>query len=210
MRAMPRHLFIFAIAASLGVPAALAEDRVPAVGRIELGAFPGGGVRFTRASHADEPSFTNYTIGASCIWNASERIGIEGEAYLGLGGHKSMTLDGRLVGAQPMPDVMAYSAVAVFRLAPAVRGAVPYGAVGLGALQLLKREGTESIGVTDTTTLFTRNIGGGVKWYAPNGWGLRADYRMIVIARSDSAPQFFGLRETRYAHRVYAGIFTTF
>ena len=64
----------------------------------------------------------------------------------------------------------------------------------------------QELGVTDNTTFLTGNVGGGLKWYAPNGrWGLRADYRFIAVQSKDDAPEFFG-RDTRYGHRVYAGI----
>ena len=50
------------------------------------------------------------------------------------------------------------------------------------------------------------NVGGGVKWYAPNNrWGLRGDYRFSATRSKDDAPVFFG-RETRYVHRVYAAV----
>jgi hypothetical protein len=45
-----------------------------------------------------------------------------------------------------------------------------------------------------------------VKWYAPNNrWGLRGDYRFQITRSKDDAPAFFG-RDTRYVHRVYAGL----
>ena len=52
----------------------------------------------------------------------------------------------------------------------------------------------------------TGNVGGGVKWYAPDSrWGLRADYRFIATQSKDTAPAFFG-QDTRYGHRVYGAV----
>jgi hypothetical protein len=48
-------------------------------------------------------------------------------------------------------------------------------------------------------------VGGGVKWYANNRWGLRADYRFISVQSTDTAPAFFG-QNLRYGHRVYGGV----
>ena len=61
-----------------------------------------------------------------------------------------------------------------------------------------------SLGITDTETFLTGNVGGGVKWYSGR-WGLRGDYRFITVQYKDDAPAFFG-QETRYGHRVDGGI----
>ena len=61
-----------------------------------------------------------------------------------------------------------------------------------------------SLGINQTETFFTGNVGGGVKWYAGR-WGLRGDYRFIGVQSKDDAPEFFG-QETRYGHRVYGAI----
>ena len=66
--------------------------------------------------------------------------------------------------------------------------------------------GLYSLGVNSSETFLTGNVGGGVKWYAPNGrWGLRGDYRFVTVRSNDSAPAFFG-QETRFGHRVYGGV----
>jgi hypothetical protein len=79
----------------------------------------------------------------------------------------------------------------------------PYVTGGIGGLTMFERP---EVGVIGTTTLLTGNVGGGVKWYAPNGrWGLRGDYRFVSVRSDQSAPAFFG-QETRYGHRVYGGV----
>jgi hypothetical protein len=55
----------------------------------------------------------------------------------------------------------------------------------------------------------TGNVGGGLKWYASNGrWGLRGDYRFVMVRDTDEAPEFFG-NVSRYGHRVYGGVVIT-
>ena len=61
-------------------------------------------------------------------------------------------------------------------------------------------------GVSSDETFLTGNVGGGVKWHAPNKrWGLRGDYRFAVTKSKDDAPEFYG-RDNRYAHRLYGGV----
>jgi hypothetical protein len=209
MHRVHRQVLALVLAMPITATAALAQER-PAGGRVELGAFPGGFVLFTRSSEGAEPDFASYTIGTSVIWNATRRIGCEAEGFFGIGGRKSVTFDRQLLRSQAMPDVIAYSGNVIVSPLGGDRRLVPYGAAGVGGLQLLQREGTETIGITDTRTLLTANLGGGLKWHAGRGLGLRADYRLTAIRASDQAPAFFGRYETRYAHRVYAALFTTF
>ena len=94
----------------------------------------------------------------------------------------------------PCPDSMG--------IVNASRGSVvPYVTGGVGAQTLFQRAPLE---INDTDTFFTSNVGGGVKWYSGR-WGLRGDYRFIVVQSKDDAPAFFG-QETRYGHRVYGGV----
>ncbi len=52
---------------------------------------------------------------------------------------------------------------------------VPYATVGIGGLTMFERP---ALGMRIDETFLTGNVGGGVKWYAPNNrWGLRGDYR---------------------------------
>jgi hypothetical protein len=62
------------------------------------------------------------------------------------------------------------------------------------------------LGIKKAETFLTGNVGGGLKWYAPNGrWGLRGDYRFLATQSKDDAPAFFG-QDTRYGHRVYGAV----
>ena len=78
---------------------------------------------------------------------------------------------------------------------------MPYVTGGVGGLSLLE---TAGLGINQTETFLTGNVGGGLKWYAGR-WGLRADYRFVGVQSKDDAPEFFG-QDTRYGHRVYAGV----
>lgn len=80
---------------------------------------------------------------------------------------------------------------------------VPYATGGIGGTTLYQRE---ILGILNTDTFFTSNVGGGVKWYAPGGrWGVRGDYRFIAVASKDNAPEFFGA-DDRFSHRVYGAV----
>jgi opacity protein-like surface antigen len=79
----------------------------------------------------------------------------------------------------------------------------PYATGGVGGLTMFERP---ELGMTSDETFLSGNVGGGLKWYAPKRrWGLRADYRFGATQSKDDAPEFFG-RDTRYVHRVYAGV----
>ena len=53
-----------------------------------------------------------------------------------------------------------------------------YGAGGVGGLTTFERV---EVGLNDDKTFFVGNVGGGVKWYAPNSrWGVRLDYRFAA------------------------------
>jgi outer membrane protein with beta-barrel domain len=191
-------------------PAAAAEQNAAGAGRAEWCAFPAGGVLFTRGEDAAAPQFGNYTFGTSFTWNLNSWFGLESEAGFGIGGHETVDFKSQRLAAQAMPDTIVYSGNVVFNPAGSARAVVPYVIGGAGALQVIGREGTETVGVVDRHTLPTGDVGGGAKWYAARGWGVRGDYRLLVIGRDDQAPAFLGGEATRYAHRVYAGVFATF
>jgi 3-methyladenine DNA glycosylase AlkC len=70
-------------------------------------------------------------------------------------------------------------------------------------LTLLHRS---DLGIADSHTFLTGNAGAGVTWFnATSRWGVRADYRFVVVRADDQAPAFFG-REIRYANRAYGAL----
>ena len=80
---------------------------------------------------------------------------------------------------------------------------VPYATGGIGGLTMFERP---ELGVMGDETFFAGNVGGGVKWYAPNKrWGLRGDYRFLTVKSKDDAPVFFG-QDTRYGHRITGAV----
>jgi hypothetical protein len=79
---------------------------------------------------------------------------------------------------------------------------VPYAAGGVGSLTFTK---TAALGINDTTSFLTGDVGGGVKWYANHRRGLRAGYRFLAVRAKDDAPAFFGT-DPLYGHRIYGAV----
>ena len=150
---------------------------------------------------ANEPSFANYGLGAGVEVNFNRYIGVEGEVTGALG----ITQDIQFTNATAnlkTPNMVGYSGNLVVS-APTHSAVVPYVTGGVGGLTLLD---TQSLGINDTTTFLTGNVGGGLKWFSSNGrWGLRGDYRFSAVRSDENAPAFFG-QDTRYGHRVYGGV----
>jgi outer membrane protein with beta-barrel domain len=174
-----------------------------------VGAFPAGGLVFTTGARGEAPDFANYSFGASLGWNATRRVGVEGEAGFGIGGRQTITFGDETLPLQAMPDTITYSGNLVLHF-DALNRIVPYATGGLGAFSIVRREGAENLGIIGRQTLLTGNCGGGLKWYSRRDWGIRADYRLLMVHAADNTTAFFGQNTTRYAHRVYAGIFATF
>jgi hypothetical protein len=197
---MSRWFAVLALISFVGVDRAQAQTRepVPGPGTFEVTIFPGGATFFTEASDSNSPSFGNYDLGGSATVNFNRFIGVEGEVSGLLGVSQSLDF---VTGAADVktPHFLNYSGNLIVN---AGRGSVvPYATAGLGGLSLFERA---EVGVNDTSTFLTTNVGGGVKWYAGR-WGLRGDYRFIAVQSKDDAPAFFG-QETRYGHRIYGGV----
>jgi len=197
---MSRRIAALVIAGiSFGIGSAQAQDSPATPGSVEVTFTPAGAALFT--SKGDSPSFGNYGFGTSVAFNLNRFVGIEGE----IGTMIATTSDlqfGDLSSDTKAPNMLNYTANLVVSL-PTGTSIVPYATGGVGGLTMFERP---ALGVFADETFLTGNVGGGVKWYAPNGrWGLRGDYRFAATASKDDAPEFFG-RETRYAHRIYAGV----
>jgi hypothetical protein len=197
---MSRWFAAFALISLIGVPRAQAQtaESTPGPGTFEVTIIPGGGTFFTEASDSRSPSFGNYDLGGSATLNINRHVGIEGEVSGLLGVSQSLDFVNGAADVKT-PHFLNYSGNLIVS---AGRGSVvPYATAGLGGLSLFERA---EVGVNDSTTFLTGNVGGGVKWYAGR-WGLRGDYRFVAVQSKDEAPAFFG-RETRYGHRVYGGV----
>ena len=197
-----RTALLTAFVAVVGVSPALAqttESSSSGPGKVEASIIPGGGIFFTEGKDSHAPSFGNYDLGGSLSVNINRYVGIEGEVSGGLGVSQSLDFAGASLADTRTPHLLNYSGNVIVHVA---RGpVVPYVTGGVGGLSLFERA---DLGVNDTETFFTGNVGAGVKWYSGR-FGIRGDYRFIAVQSNDNAPAFFG-QETRYGHRVYAGI----
>jgi hypothetical protein len=189
---------------------AFAQERGGGAGRFEIGAFPGGGMFFTKTTSGNEPAFGNYALGGSFTLNANRWVGIEGEGGGTLGVRQAFNLGETAYTNERSPNTWMYQGNVVVNPGGSDRSIVPYGTLGLGGLTLCPcGDAKETLGVTAYKTYLTGNMGGGIKWFTTNHFGVRADYRFFVVRNNDTAPLFFG-NETRYGHRVQGGLVFTY
>jgi Outer membrane protein beta-barrel domain len=182
-----------------GVDRAYAQESAPGPATVEVTVIPAGGTFFTNSGNGS--SFGNYNVGAAATYNINRIVGIEGEVGSSIGISQNLT-DGGFRGTQKTPNTLTYTGNLVLSV-PTRSSIVPYATGGVGALTMLQKA---SLGINDTETFLTGNVGGGLKWYASNGrWGLRGDYRFVATQSKDTAPAFFG-QDTRYGHRVYGAV----
>ena len=197
---MSRWIAVLLVVTGLaGAARADAQEVAPAAGRVEVSIIPAGGVFFTEPAETSEPSFGNYDLGGAVAVNFNRFVGVEGEVSGALGISQDLQFGG-LTSNVKTPDILNYSANLVVSAANH-SAVVPYVTGGVGGLSVFERAG---LGINDTETFLTGNVGGGVKWYAGR-WGIRGDYRFIGVQSKDDAPAFFG-RDTRYGHRVYGAV----
>ena len=175
---------------------AFAQESAAGPGVVEVTIIPGGGVVFTEDTSESAPSFGSYTLGGAVAYNFTRIIGVEAEVGTSLG--LSQSLDFGYPDSVRTPDMLSYSGNLVVSV-PTGASVVPYVTGGVGGMNLFSRE---EFGVSDTETLFTTNVGGGVKWHAGR-WGLRGDYRFIAVPSRDEVSAFGFGTDARYAHRVY-------
>jgi outer membrane protein with beta-barrel domain len=195
--------WIAVLIAAIGVAnagRAFAQESTPGPGTVAVTIIPGGATFFTASTHANGPSFANYSLGAGVEVNFNRFVGVEGEVSGALGITQTLTLAG-LTSNRKTPNLLNYSGNLVVSAANH-SSVVPYVTGGVGGLSLFDKA---SLGIDTTETFLTGNVGGGVKWFSSRGWGLRGDYRFITVRSNDQAPDFFG-QETRYGHRVYGAV----
>lgn len=190
---------LLVVGSVIGTSQAYAQEAGPGPGLVEVSIIPGGGLFFTESKDTQEPSFGNYDLGSALTVNFSRYVGIEGEVAGAIGISQDLQL-GAFASKTKTPNLLNYSGNIVLS-APNRSSVVPYVTGGVGGLSLFEKA---SLGINQTETFLTGNVGGGVKWYAGR-WGLRGDYRFVGVQSKDDAPEFFG-RETRYGHRVYGGV----
>lgn len=183
----------------VGSNRAYAQEAAPGPGRVEVSIIPAGGVFFTERTETSEPSFGNYDLGGAVAVNFNRYVGVEGEVSGALGIAQDLQFGG-LTSNLKTPDILNYSGNVVVSAANH-SSVTPYVTGGVGGLSLFEKAG---LGINDTETFLTGNVGAGVKWYGGR-WGVRGDYRFIGVQSKDDAPSFFG-RDTRYGHRVYGAV----
>ena len=199
---MKRWIAVLLVAASgliAGSSRAHAQEASPGPGRLEVSIIPAGGVFFTERTETAEPSFGNYDLGGAVAVNFNRYVGVEGEVSGALGISQDFQFAG-VAANQKTPNILNYSGNVVVSAANR-SSVVPYVTGGIGGLSLFEKA---ALGISDTQTFLTGNVGAGVKWFH-GWWGLRGDYRFIAVRSKDDAPAFFG-QETRYGHRVYGGV----
>jgi hypothetical protein len=189
---------------------ASAQERGAGAGRFEVTGFPAGGTFFTKGSDTGAPAFKNYALGASATVDLSKHVGVEGEIGGGVGFKQSMTINQTVVPDVKGPNTLAYNANIVFDPTGKNRSIVPYGTAGIGGMTLYSRTELVPLGLPDNEHFFTSNLGGGVKWFSTSHWGVRGDYRFIIVNGKEDTSPFIGLNETRYGHRVYGSLLYTF
>jgi opacity protein-like surface antigen len=199
-RVTPSLLVVFSLVSATG---ALAQQVAP----LELTIIPGGATFFVEASDSSEPSFTNYDLGVALAANFNRYVGIEGEFSTSIGLTQNLAF-ATFEREAKTPSLLHYTGNVVVSV-PTGSSVTPFVTGGAGGLTIFDRADI----IQRNRTFLAGNVGGGVKWYAGR-WGLRADYRFLLIRGRDippSAPDerlrpdFFG-KETRYGHRVFGGI----
>jgi hypothetical protein len=188
-----------AAVALAGADRASAQETTPGPGVVEVTIIPGG-VGFVTAKNGS-PSFGNYGFGFATTYNINKFIGVEGDLAAMIATTSGLQF-GDLNSHTKAPNFLNYNVNGIVTAARFGPSAI-YGAGGIGGLTMFERV---AVGVPNDNTFLVGNVGGGVKWYAPNSrWGLRGDYRFLMTKSSNSAPAFFG-QDNRYAHRLYGGV----
>jgi hypothetical protein len=188
---------------------AYAQEPGAGAGRVEVGIFPGGGMFFTQSGEGDIPEFGNYALGAAATLNVNRWIGIEGEGGGTVGIRQNFNVGDVPFTNQRTPSMWAYNGNLVAYPRGSDHAVVPYGTAGVGGLTVCPCRDVDTLGIGAYETFLTGNVGGGLKWFSTRHFGVRADYRLFMVRNKDTAPAFFG-NETRYAHRVQAGLVFTF
>jgi outer membrane protein with beta-barrel domain len=204
-----RKVLTMLAATLFAVGSAHAQEVGAGAGRVEVGAFPGGGIFFTQSSNGNEPAFGNYALGASLTVNINRWVGIEGEGGGTVGVPQAFNFGPAAFTDQRTPSMWSYNGNVVLNPRGSNRSVVPYGTAGIGGLTMCPCGDVDALGITQYETYLTGNVGGGVKWFSTRHFGLRGDYRLFMVRNKDTAPLFFG-NETRYGHRVQGGMVFTF
>jgi hypothetical protein len=207
---MKRLSLAVALALLFGAAAAYGQERDRGAGRFEVAALPAGGMFFTASDNEAEPEFGNYVLGGAFAYNINRWVGIEGEAGSLLGIKQTINFEGVTLTDQNTPLMLGYTGNLVVSPWGSDRAYVPFVTGGLGGLTMFDTDEVANLGITSTTSFLTANVGGGMKWFASRNWGLRGEYRLMVLDGKEDAPAFFGRESYRYGHRISAGLLFTY
>jgi hypothetical protein len=191
---------LLTVAALTGTSRAYAQETPSGPGSVVVTIIPGGATFFTEGKNTSGPSFGNYDLGAGVAFNFNRYVGVEAEVSGSLGVSQDLDLTAGRITNVKTPNLLNYSGNLVLS-APTRSSVVPYVVGGVGGLTLFDKA---SLGIGDSETFLTGNVGGGLQWFKGR-LGLRGDYRFIAVQSKDEAPSFFG-QETRYGHRVYGAV----
>jgi hypothetical protein len=189
---------------------AFAQDGRTGAGRFEVTALPGGGMFFATSGNEREPEFGNYVLGGAFAYNVNRWIGIEGEGGSLVGIKQNITFNGATLPDQRTPFMLTYTGNVLVNPWGSDRPLVPFATAGLGGLSMFDTDAVANLGITKRTHYLTGNVGGGLKWFAARHWGVRGEYRLVMVDGKETAPAFFGTDEIRYGHRVSAGLLFTY
>lgn len=175
---------------------------------IELTLIPVGATSFQDGGDTGEPSFANYDLGGALTVNVNPRIGVEAEVGTSVGFAQDLDFGASTVN-RSTPTLLRYTG-SVILYVPSSTAIAPFVTAGVGGLTVSEQD---ELGPQRKGTFLTGTAGGGVKWYA-NRWGLRVDYRFLIVKGQQPdlpdpnvrlRPDFFG-KQNRYGHRLFGGV----
>lgn len=197
---MKRFIGAFVISGfALTAAAASAQQAGASAGRVEVNAFPGGGTLFTESSSGSD--FTNCALKELLPYSFNRFAGLEGKGGGMFGINQKLDLQGGLQSAKP-PDAPAPGGSAIVGPAGNNRAFVPCPTGGIGGLTPFDLG--QLLGVNDTTTFATGNVGG-MTYHLIDRWSVRGDNPFFAVRGKDDAPSFFG-QEAWSGQRIYGGI----
>jgi len=189
------------LATLAGVGRASAQESARGAGSVVVTVIPASATFFTQSPSGKEAGFTTYAPAGDVEVYLNRYIGVEGEVGGGIGVSQDLQATSG-TSHRTSPSLVTYSGNVVVT-APSDGLLAPYLTIGAGGLTLLH---APALGIAGSRTFFTGNVGAGVKWFnATSRWGVRADYRFLVVRADDQAPGFFG-QEIRYANRAYGAL----
>jgi hypothetical protein len=199
---------VAAVALTLGTAQAQDIGAGAGPGRVEIAAFPVGGMFF---GHSDNhnPNFGDYALGGAVTVNVTKWIAFEGDLGGGIGIRQDMTVNGVSLTNQKSPHMFAFNGDLVVNVMGRDRELCPYVLAGVGGLRVFTNTEVASLGLVSDETYFTGNVGAGVKWFATRHVGLRGDARLFMVKNKDQAP-FFNTDGNQFGGRIYAGVLLTY